>query len=665
MRMYTEAFVRRVARGSGGGSGLHVYYDVLLNTPFFKKSYALRHGSGVLVDLCGETRWWCDPRPATRHDLVVLREALRYTLGDVVFAERVVGLAERGLLMLNTDSGGVLDQVWEFILNGVRLATVYYDYLVDGYVAVPGPGLAVMMLEEGLGGVAEGGGLGGYARVASPSETGVYLVVEGGVVRGSGLEVSPGVVLVADWWGSLPGLWRLEARGSLREAYEANEGYVELLVEKTRRAVEWLEGRLGRRGVLGFSGGKDSLLAMHLLVEAGSSFHAFYSHIEHGDPPHIPGFVERTASRLGVELVMHVNEWGFVEKMLEAFGMPVRGYRWCTQVFKLAPLFRHLRSLGVERVVSYTGSRGFETLRRGLKPATYVDVEHGVLVHSVPYKWPRFLEMLALRYRFRAELPVDYEEGFERISCVTCPNKSVYELRLSERLYPGDWEPWRPYIRRVAELLSPSDWERLVEVHAWRLALQPSELRTVARLVGARVTPRLPGPRRPWRRAGEEDLRRAEAVASTVLGGVSRRGSVFEWRGCRARVEDEHGVWLEAGRFDDCAPLLKALYASAYCAECGVCLNRCPVGAVTRLPLTVDPGRCLGPECRACTDTCPLAWGAVDMALANLYLGYRRALARLRRLREEKGRVYVEKARRLEEEVYRTRGGVERGEGGG
>ena len=644
----------RLARLHSERSGLHVYYDVELNIPFFKHSYALERGSGRLRELCAESRVWCDPRPATRHDVVLLREAILATLGDPGLASLAESLVEGSLVLVNTDNDGVLDQLWEFFVNGIRLALVYYDVFEGVPRVVPGPGLALLMEERGVGsrGYAASSN---YATVSS-RDGDVVLVYEGGVVKGVAVDVG-GVARIVDRWGSLPDPALLYRGGSLLEAYEANREYIEVLVEKVRRVVEWLEGRLGRRGVLGFSGGKDSLLALHLLVEAGSNVEAFYSHIEHGDPPHIPGFVEKTAEKLGVRLRVHINDWGYVEKMLRAFGMPVRGYRWCTQVFKIAPLMSYLRRLGRDRVVSYTGSRGYETLRRGLKPATYVDVEHGVLVHSVPYKWPRFLEMLALRYHFRAELPPDYEEGFERISCVTCPNKSVYELRLSQRLYPEDYEPWLPYMREASRLVSPEHWEKVLELHAWRLSMQPRDLLDVARVAGIRVIPRLPGPRRPPRSPTRGDIERASRNARIMLKGVRALDEgVFEHGECRARIDEEHGVWLERGRFGSCARLLKLLYASAYCVECRVCTNKCPVDAIISLPLRVSEA-CRGEECMLCVETCPLAWGAVDMALANIVLGYRRALARLREEKRRKGEEYLEKAIRAEEEVYRTKGG--------
>ncbi len=638
----------RLARGNPESSGLHVYYDLDRWLPFFRRKYA---GSRV-IDVCAHSRWWCDPRPATPRDLELLEEGVRGSLGDDA-ARIILRFAERSLLMVNTDEAGVADQVWEFIANGVRLGTLHYDIVRGKPVFIPGPLAAHLLLHEGL--LEERLWSGG--RLVEAVETVVLRAPDGRMGVAVPLEGRSTAMVVDEW--SVDARLVEEAvsapRRSLFDAYQANIEHIETLVEKTRRAVEWLEGRLGRRGVLGFSGGKDSLLALHLLVEAGSRLTAFYSHIEHGDPPHIPRFVEETASKLGVELVVNVNDWEYVEGMLKAFGMPVRGYRWCTQVFKIAPLMNYLASLDRDRVVSYTGSRSYETLRRGLKPATYVDVEHRVLVHAVPYKWPRFLEMLALEYRFRARLPPDYTLGFERISCVTCPNKSVYELRLSERLYPDDWEPWRPYIRQAAENIAAEGIDAALEVHAWRLALQPAELIAVAEVAGFQARPRLPGPRRPPRRPGGADYERAARTVKLLYPDARLDGPVFEAGGCRVRLDPERGVWLEAGRFGACATLMKTLYASAYCVSCRACIPRCPADAITGMPLQIDAERCKGPECRVCVETCPLAWGAVDMALANLYLGYRRALSRLQRLREAKGRVYVEKAKAAEEEVYRTK----------
>jgi len=54
-RGYSWLLLERLKRVSAKRSPLHIYYDVELNIPFFKLSYAIEYGSGSVEDVAGKT----------------------------------------------------------------------------------------------------------------------------------------------------------------------------------------------------------------------------------------------------------------------------------------------------------------------------------------------------------------------------------------------------------------------------------------------------------------------------------------------------------------------------------------------------------------------------------------------------------------------------------
>jgi len=615
---YLARVLQRFSEGCRERQVLHIYYDFENNVPYFRHSYAAKRSSRF-EDISRRFVFWCDPRPASDHDLRVVEEALARRFGRDT-ASRLRRVLETGLTMVNPGSDALMDRALEVFVNGLEALAAFYRLDTGLYDALPRRLFTAMLLEEGAVGVVDTDG-----RVVRESPSGVYAVLDGEKLVGAAARVGERVLIYERWGPEDPSevvARALDApRRSWLDVYRENEGYIETLVEKSRRAIEWLEKGLGRRGFLAFSGGKDSMLAALILSEVGSNFVAVYTHIEHGDPPHIIEEVESFLGSLGVETLLIEKRWREVEDLIKRFGPPCRGYRWCTHVLKLRPQLQMAKRLfGRDWVVNYTGSRMFETPRRSLKPPTHVDAESGIVVHSVPYKWPRLLEYLALEYRYRASLPREYLIGFERRSCVACPYKTLYELRLSRELYPQDFDAWMPHLRELCRETC-RDVERCLELHLWRFAATPRDLRAVSRALGIEARPALPRPVAAPARDPSRELVCAEAMR------------IRSWRA------------LEALRG-----------ALAYCPGevCGLCLDTCPTRAITELPPAVDPSRCV--SCLRCLQICPPALSTAFHSIAARE-GARKAGEWVKKLREQAKKRSLEIAIEMEEKLYQTRKG--------
>ena len=614
---YSWLLLKRLERVSARRSPLHIYYDVELNIPFFKLSYAIKHGSGNVEDVAEKTLLWLDPRPLQPNDLILLAEAIA-TRFDRGLAARILHMVSQTLVMVSTDSDSIIDHMLEYIVNGEPLGIVYYDIRTQTFDIIPGPLLAAKILydepDTKLVGIIS------RKTTVTESEAGVYAIVEGDKLCGVALGCEHSVetvyrmkcVKVGEY---LEKVFSMPSRTTY-SVYVANKDYIEYLLEKTQRAVNWLEAGLGRKGLLAVSGGKDSVLSALVLEEAGSNFEAVYTHIGGFVPEHVREYVERVVGQYARKLYVIEHSRERVKQLVDVHGYPVRGYRWCTHAFKLAPQLTLIRErVGVDRAVSYTGSRMYETEKRSLKPATYVDVGTGIVSHSVAYKWPRYLEYITLEHRYRVDLLEDYMLGFERESCILCPFKSLYELHLSEKHYPNYTRLWKTALKKQLEKMGVNMLKGL-SLHIWRFAIQPGELFSIAKYVGVKARPAIP-PATPVHRADQSRVDE-NLLALGVKGGIEK---------------------------------VMVVAATTMCTECRICIVKCGKNAI-ELPFKVDPSKC--DRCLTCIYSCPVAQRAALAFLAKRR-GIRAAIRWYRRAQARKVERSLEKAIEMEERLYATK----------
>ncbi len=585
-------------------SPLKIYYDPSSNMMYFKHSLAEIKSQNVR-DLSSKAIAWFDPRPISTTDLEILRSAISRRFGKDI-ALKAMNIVREGLSIVSNDSSALADHVLEFFVNGEPFAIVYFDLTIKSFDIVPRGLLLSLLLKEGAVGkeygvIIRNGDHKSLNLVSSNNTLVEFEILDKGFDEG----------FVEDVMNRPRTTWY--------DVYKENEMYIEILIDKVRRSVDWLEKTLGKKGFLAISGGKDSVLAACLLVEADSNFTAVYTHIEHGDPEHVASYVEKLSTRLGFELEIIEHKWRYVSSKVEALGMPFRGYRWCTHVFKFYPQMKLAKDLyGFNRIVSYTGSRKYETAKRSAKPATYVDIELGIVSHSVPYKFSRLLEMIVLKYRYRVELLKDYELGFERLSCISCPYKSCFELKLSEKVYSGDFDYWKPFVFRLAREVCPKDPNLALELHLWRLGYQLKDAYLIAKRLG--IAYRIPTPTYKAKTFSEDDIKRcirntlALFPEASVIKEPSGR-TIIDIGKCRAIIERGRALFKFNDDLENCIHFILTIEASLNCIECGICLVKCVKEAIS-LPLSIDSEKCS--RCLACITTCPAALSRLLKHIAKI-----------------------------------------------
>ncbi len=237
--------------------------------------------------------------------------------------------------------------------------------------------------------------------------------------------------------------------------------------------ARWLARQVGRelRGktvLLGFSGGKDSVAALLVLLALQEyvpfRLHVMFVHIPFLESPRSIEFVEKIASKLGVEIDVRTAPRRDMKSLLKWKGMPRRGYRYCT-VYKAKPM-REVRKSD-PRVVEVVADRLTESPKRFER--LYKAAASHVLLAGRKFRPTYLLTLLDIVHIVRKAGLVhpDYLDGKPRVACSLCPYEALYEFRripeledpgLIEKVLEKMWRKWYSW----------ASYEVFREQHLWR-----------------------------------------------------------------------------------------------------------------------------------------------------------------------------------------------------
>lgn len=207
-----------------------------------------------------------------------------------------------------------------------------------------------------------------------------------------------------------------------------------------REAVDFLRRHEPPEGYfVGFSGGKDSIVALELCRIAGVKHRAYYS-CTRIDPPEIYRVIKQ-----------HYPDvtWLYPKMSLYAAIQhrepPFRMRRWCCDVLKKEPS----KSIPLKNRV--LGIRAEESVRRAGRPQ--IDSHLGQTLYKPIFTWPEWAVWEAIEI-WRLPYPRLYDEGFSRIGCVFCPfllGTAPGAQRQRERnikRWPGIWRAVEHAVKR-------------------------------------------------------------------------------------------------------------------------------------------------------------------------------------------------------------------------
>ena len=409
-------------------------------------------------------------------------------------------------------------------------------------------------------------------------------------------------------------------------------------VEANRRHLAHLEsigaeeirGALrGRRSVTAsFSGGKDSLAALGILLNVVKDPQLLF--VDTGlEFPETLEYVERFASDRHLKLLKAEAGDAF-RRNVDAFGPPAKDFRWCCKVCKLGPVTDLISEHFPKGTVTVEGNRMLESFSRSRTPAvsknpfvpnqtTLNPVRTWTAAEVWGYIWMKGLEYNPL-----------YDRDFERIGCYLCASCLSSEWENTRRIHPEMHSDWDAYLRGYAKERGLPD--EYVDMGFWRWKVLPPKMVAIAERLDLDLRPKaIAGP----------SMKVLKGASSCAAGGFSAEAVVTlpRARGFSAVEDSLHPIGdvrysdefeIAVVRNDDGTAKLfgggqvsvvsktqegasrlfersvKALLRSQMCTSCGICVKRCPKGAITIKDGVHIDGR-LCTSCGLCEGSCMVA----------------------------------------------------------
>ncbi|PKK86341.1 MAG: 3'-phosphoadenosine 5'-phosphosulfate sulfotransferase [Thermoplasmata archaeon HGW-Thermoplasmata-1] len=419
--------------------------------------------------------------------------------------------------------------------------------------------------------------------------------------------------------------------GTWDDAVAANLPKLEMI---RKESAEFIRNTVERHADLplavSFSGGKDSLATLLLVLDAGYRPKMLYVDTGLEFPESIEN-VHRTAERLGLDLVEERVGDRFW-KCVEYFGPPGRDFRWCCKISKLGPMTRLITEKFPEGVLSFIGQRRYESEQRASKGNIWRNPWVPRQLGASPIQeWTALHVWLYLFWRtphYGVDWNPWYEKGLERIGCWLCPACDVAEMELAMKAH-GDYDKFASMLLAYASMHGfTDDWLRY-GYWRWRKAPQAmvnwaDEAGIVLRSKGT-LEKASSGVLAFESSGGAEisdngfcirggfnrkiDLARAANILCTI-GEVKKLpdGGIIAGDFARISASGEVSIY---GRDEKeirsrTRNLTETVARALDCVGCGICIGRCELGAI-RLKdhrIVVDESKCI--HCGACLGKCPI-----------------------------------------------------------
>ncbi|UCE13668.1 MAG: phosphoadenosine phosphosulfate reductase family protein [Candidatus Heimdallarchaeota archaeon] len=207
-----------------------------------------------------------------------------------------------------------------------------------------------------------------------------------------------------------------------------------------QEAIQFIQRKAEQyeKHVVAYSGGKDSLVTLDLVVQSNISFEIIF--LDTGlEYPETLKNIQLIEQEYQKRVFIHKNEsWDFWERF-DQFGPPSRNSRWCCKSAKLFPANEILDYLfpNDKKVLSYIGRRRYESLGRSREPRISQNPWIPKQVTAAPINnWSAFEIFLYIhKHNLNQFLNPLYNNGFIRIGCWVCPASSLSDFEIMKKTH--------------------------------------------------------------------------------------------------------------------------------------------------------------------------------------------------------------------------------------
>ncbi len=417
---------------------------------------------------------------------------------------------------------------------------------------------------------------------------------------------------------------RPRAGATWEEAFEANTPMLDRRIGRSSRFIRNVIDEHQLPAVVSFSGGKDSLATWILTKEAGLDLPLLFidTGLEFNETLE---YVRRFAETHDLKVIMELDREDTFLRNVSLFGPPGRDHRWCCKTNKLGPTVRAITRHFPDGVLSFIGQRRYESASRAAKPNVWRNPWVPGQVGASPIQeWTQLHVWLLILSR-GVEYNTWYDRGLDRIGCFVCPASDMAELELVKEGCDR-YADWEDRLRSYAEERGiPKEW---IDFDLWRWRDVPesvlnemSDMLPPAR--AAEVMEKVRNIDDGLSMTVDEDG--VSAILSRKVD-MSAAANLANMLGEVVAFEDDFTVIGVEVRSDGCKVINpsadglekvhKVMVKADSCVGCGLCITRCPEGALALIEgrVRVDEGRCV--HCGDCLDPCPaLTFGLSDFEL--------------------------------------------------